>query len=232
MLSDELRVHEFHLLDVDWSFSTPPFVLFPAAGFSSITSPELSIETETIVEGTSDFVHTVLKKASTNTITLQKGVTPFNSDFWRWTIACLKGNPTDPSYNLLAFLQDVALLAALQGSPPVPGKRRNMLLLHATGISPAGLLESMSSGSGLDLIKGAALLPAAGVTAIAGGLATLTQGMIDVGITSIPGKVYMLFDCLPTRYKPGSDFVASETAVSIEEMDINYHRFEEFSIGG
>ena len=232
MLSDELRVHEFHLLDVDWSFSTPPFVLFPSASFSAITAPEMTIETETIVEGTSDFVHNVLKKASVSGMTLQKGVTPFNSDFWRWTTACLKGTPTDPSYGLATLLADVALLAALQGSPPVPGKRRNLLLLHATGISPAGLLESMSSGSGLDLVKGLALLPATGVTAVAGGLSALTNGMIDVGITSIPGKVFMLFDCLPTRYKPASDFDASATQVSVEEMDIIFSRFEEFSIAG
>jgi len=232
MLSDELRVHEFHLLDVDWSFSVPPFVLFPTAGFSSITMPEMSIESEEIREGTSNFIHHVLGKASMNSITLQKGVTPFNSDFWRWTVACLNGNNTDSSYGVTSFLADLAGAVALQGLPPVPGKRRNMLIMHGTGISPEGLVESMNKGSGVDAVKGAALLPAAGVAALTDQLAAWTNGMVDVGITSIPGKVYMLFDCLPTRYKPGSDFDASATAVSIEELEIVFSHFEEFSLAG
>jgi phage tail-like protein len=232
MLSDDLRVHEFHLLDVDWNFGIPPFVLFPSVGFTSITMPEMTVETESIREGTDNFMHHVLTKASTNTITLTKGVTPFNSDFWRWTVACLKGTPTDPSANLLSYLADLGKMVLFQGAPDIPGKRRNLILLHATGISPAGLVQSMESGKPDDLFKGAGLFPAAGVTAIAEGLSTLTQGMIDVGITSIPGKVYMLFDCMPTRYKPGSDFDANTTAVSIEELDIAYHHFEEFSLTG
>lgn len=230
MLSDPLRVHEFHLLDVDWSFSAIPFVLFPTAGFSTITMPEMTIETETIREGTGDFVHNVLTKASTNTITLTKGVTPFNSDFWRWIVACLRGNTANDK-TLLTFMSGLAQVATFQGFPPIPGKRRNMILLHATGISLEGLVESMKT-SASDALKGAALLPAAGVDALATGLKGMTGGLVDVGITSIPGKVYVLFDCLPTRYKPGSDFDANETAVSIEELDITYHHFEEFSIGG
>lgn len=232
MLSDELRVHEFHLLDVDWNFGIPPFVLFPSVGFTSITMPEMTIETEDIREGTDNFVHKVLTKATTNTITLTKGVTPFNSDFWRWTVACLKGTPTDPSANLLNYLADLGKMLLYQGAPDVPGKRRNMLLLHGTGISPEGLFQSMANGSPSDVIKGAGLLPATAVAATAEGLSTLTQGMIDVGITSIPGKVYVLFDCLPTRYKPGSDFEANTTAVSIEELDLTYHHFEEFALTG
>ena len=150
MLSDDLRVHEFHLLDVDWSFSTLPFVLTPTAGFSAITAPELSIDTEEIREGTSDFIHKVLGKGNTNTITLQKGVTPFNSDFWRWTVACLTGRPPD-RLSFASFASDIAALATFQGAPDVPGKRRNMLLMHSTGISLEGLKESMNNGSAMDV---------------------------------------------------------------------------------
>lgn len=209
----------------------PPFVLWPAAGFTSITMPELSIETEEIPEGTSNFVHKVLKKASVNNIVLTKGVSMFNSDFWRWTVGCLKGTPLDPNANLQSFLSDLAKAVTFTGFPPVPGKRRNMLLMHCSGISPAGLVEAMNVG-GLDAVKGAALLPAAGVTEVAAQVESLTQGLVDIGISSIPGKVYMLFDCLPVRYKPGSDFDAATTAVSIEELELSFNRFEEFSIMG
>lgn len=227
-LSDELLVHEFHLLDVDWSLSFPPFVFFPSVGFSAITAPEISVESNEIREGTSDFIHHVLGKASANALTLQKGVTPFNSDFWRWTMACLKGNP--PESGITSLLTDLAQLPLALGGPEIPGKRRNMLLFHNTGVSLEGLVEAMASGSVQDKIKGAALLPASLVSGAVETLSRATGGLIDVGISSIPGKVFMLFDCLPTRYKPGSDFDASTTAVSIEELDLQFGAFEEFSI--
>ena len=105
-------------------------------------------------------------------------------------------------------------------------------MLHATGISLEGLVASMKNDP-IDTLKGLAMMPAAvGIRTITENLSYATGGLLDVGITSIPGKVYVLFDCLPTRHKPGSDFEATETAVSIEELDIVYSHFEEFSIGG
>ena len=231
MLNDELRVHEFHILDVDWSFSALPFVLFPSTGFSSITAPELTIETEEIREGTSNFVRQVLTKGTTNTITLTKGVTPFNSDFWRWTTACLKGTPHG-QFTIVKFLVDLAKMVTYMGLPEVPAKRRNLLLFHATGISLEGLLKSIQNGNAFDKLKGVALLPAGAAVGAAEAISGMTGGMVDVGITSIPGKVYVLFDCLPTRYKVGSDFDASTSAVSIEEIDLSFSYFEEFSLAG
>jgi len=230
IFSDELRVHQFHLIDVDPSFSFPPFVLVPNVGFSSITIPEISIETEEIQEGTSDFVHHVLKKASTNTITLSRGSTPFNSDFWRWTMACVKGTSASGKESVAGFLTQASTLG-LFGDIKIPGKRRNMILLHLTGLSAEGLLEAMDSARGLDMARGLALLPYAGLSEASGLQSSLTQGLLDLGITSIPGKAYMLFGCLPTRYKPGSDFDADTTAVSIEELDLAYSHFEQFGVG-
>ena len=91
-LDDDLLTHEFHLIDVDIKPPfNPPFVLWPAAGFSSVTSPEVDIQTEAIEEGTSDYTYRVLKNASSGNITMAKGVSMFNSDFWRWVVGALMG---------------------------------------------------------------------------------------------------------------------------------------------
>jgi len=221
--------HQFHLLDVDFSFNIPPFVLLPSAGFSNITSPEMTIETEEIVEGTDPFKHHILGKATTNTITLQRGVSAYNSDFWRWISACLMGNPiTRPSVASLAA-------AASSFNNPVPGKRRNLILIHFTPMTPKGLLDAIKSSdtSGYEKAKGALLGAVGGsIAALSELLSGATGGFVDFGITNVPGKVYLLFDCIPTRYKPGSDFDATASEVSMEELDLNYHRFEEFSLTG
>jgi phage tail-like protein len=227
-LNDYLLTHQFHLLDVDFSMAVPPWVLWPAAGFSAITMPELSIETEEIREGTSDFVYKVLKQGTTNTITLSKGASAFNSDFWRWTMACLSGRPTKESFG--EFLAELGKSAAFLGSTGAPGKRRNMALMHLSGISPKGVALAAAQGGPLDKIKAAAVAPALGVTAAVDVVKNATRGLVDFGISSIPAKVFMLFDCLPVRYKPGSDFDAATSAVSVEELEIAYTRFEEFAL--
>lgn len=227
-VSDLLQVHRFHLLDVDWSLSLPPFVFLPMASFSAITMPELTIGSTEIREGTSDFTYKVLDKASTNTITLSKGVSAFNSDFWRWTVACLQGNP--PKGSILDFLKELGKSLAFMGSVSVPGKRRNMALLHLSGIQPSGLPLIMKNGGPGDIIKAAALMPVAAATAITQVVAGATAGLVDFSIASIPAKVYILVDCLPTRYKPGSDFDAATSAVSIEELDLSFSSFEEFAL--
>lgn len=226
LFNDLLQSHQFHLLDVDFSLAVPPWVLLPSVGFSNISAPEMTIGTHEINEGTDPFVHHVLGKATTSSITLSKGVGVFNADFWRWFMGCLKGNPPTQD-NILQFLAKTATLQA----PPIPGKRRNMALMHLTGMSPAGLAKAVANADSLDQVKGGLLLGSAGTaTAILNAIETGTGGIIDFGISSIPGKVFMLFDCLPIRYKPASDFDASTGQISIEELEIQPHRWEEFSL--
>jgi hypothetical protein len=43
---------------------------------------------------------------------------------------------------------------------------------------------------------------------------------------AVPGRAYMLFDCLPIRYKSAGDFDANTVAVSVEELELTYTRFE------
>lgn len=229
LFSDKLQTYQFHLIDVDPSFSLPPWVLIPSAGFSAITMPEVTIETQEVKEGTDPFVHHVLDKASTNTITLSKGASTFNSDFWRWTMGCLAGNPPAKMGSAAEFFTNLIPTKY----PPIPGKRRNMILMHLTGMSFDGLKEAIKFASGVDAAKAALLMGTSGwVSGASEGLKTMTGGMIDFGISSVVGKVYLLIDCLPSRYKPGTDFDADSSDISIEELDLTYHRFEECSLFG
>jgi len=225
IFGDELLSHQFHLIDVDWSLGIPPFVLLPQAGFSAITPPELSIDVDEISEGTSMFKHTVVKKGNVGNITLSKGATAFNSDFWRWTMACLKGTPTAKSISSF-------VVGAFSQKVPVAGKRRNMMLIQLSGVSPKGLVEAIKSkqGSPMDQLKAMSMMPFAGVGALAGLASGATSGVVDFGITSIPVKSWLLFNVLPVRYKAASDFDASTSAVSIQEIELSIERFEEFGL--
>lgn len=228
LLGDYLLTHRFHLLDVDFSLSVPPFVMWPQAGFSAITMPEMTVETEEIVEGTSPFKRHAVGKASVGPITLSRGSTVFNTDFWRWIIACLKGTPNKTD-SMFEFVSELAK-SAVFGSYPVPGKRRNLILIQLSGISADGLTDSLTKGDVTDKIKATAAMPAAGIQAGIDAIKSATQGYVDFGISSIPIKAWMLIDAIPTRYKPGSDFDATASEVSIQELEIQCERFEEFGL--
>ena len=229
LLGDYLLSHHFHLLDVDWSLNVPPFVLWPSASFSSISAPELTIDTEEITEGVSNFKTHVLKKGSVGSITMSRGATMFNSDFWRWIMACLKGETRKS--NMVEFMDELAKTALLKGGGlPVPGKRRNLALIQLSNVSVEGLGMAMNQGDFADRAKAVAAGPAVGITAAIDALETAAQGYVSLGITSVPAKVWMLYDCLPIRYKTGSDFDASTSAVSIQELEVVCERFEEMSL--
>ncbi len=44
------------------------------------------------------------------------------------------------------------------------------------------------------------------------------------------GKAWVLFGCLPSRYKAGSDFDANDASVSIAELDFDCERIEEIKM--
>ena len=52
------------------------------------------------------------------------------------------------------------------------------------------------------------------------------------GGVRIPGRAWMLWDCIPTRYKAGQDFDATSGEVSILELEVKPVFVEEYSVGG
>lgn len=230
LINDALLVHRFHVLDISPSISIPPFVLWPSAAFTSVSAPEITAAVEDIQEGTSDFVHHVLSKASVNTITLNKGVSALNSDFWRWMVGAIRGNPTAGT-DALSVAKTV--LPFIGSTPKIPAKRRNLLLMHFAPFDVEGLISDLENpqNNAMSRIAGAGLLAVGGnVQALSQLISTATGGFASLGIEYVPAKVYMLIDCLPIRYKPASDFDAATSAVSIEELEISFGRMEEFAL--
>ena len=56
-----------------------------------------------------------------------------------------------------------------------------------------------------------------------------TFGPISFGSLQIPGKAWMLYGCIPTRYKGASDFDAMSSDVSVQELEIQPEAIEELS---
>ena len=46
----------------------------------------------------------------------------------------------------------------------------------------------------------------------------------------MPARAFLLKDCIPTRYKMGSDFDATSGQVSIAELEIHPHYIEEIAL--
>lgn len=219
-LDDELLTHQFHILDIDVKPPfNPPFALWPAAGFSSISAPSVSVEMGRIVEGTSDYTYPVASgKASVDPITLSKGVLMFNTDFWKWISGAISGK-NDSTFGLTSTLSVIP-----------SARRRNLLLMQSSGLSFEGVAEILANGSIRDKIKAAALSPIAGITAgISGAASFASQGVADLNMLAVPGRAYMLFDCMPKSYKAGSDFDANSFAISVESLEIEYSRFDLFA---
>lgn len=101
--------------------------------------------------------------------------------------------------------------------------RRNLLLVHFLSRSP------FDAAANAGIVAGAL----AGFAAGTGGAATAFNAL---GILSgdfaprIPAKAWMLYGCLPMRYKTGSDFDASSSDVSIMELDVTVEYFDEISL--
>jgi hypothetical protein len=236
-LLDPLRDNNFWLYDVAPIDFIPALPLFtPLSGFSAVSSPEITVETQQINEGNWPFTKTVVKGGSVGSITLSRGVTWFNSDFWKWTVAALAGTTG------LSGLQLGGITY-----------RRTLLLVHFFRNTPAQTLAqqvAMAAGvaGGLSTVTGFAVGAEAGLQsgALAGvasgvqlgslGAATLAANFAPNAPTSqstgikIPARAFLLKNCVPLRYKTGSDFDATSGQVSIQEMDIQPEFVEEIAL--
>lgn len=95
-LTDFLQVGRFHIIDVSFAI---PMVLLPVYGFKSCTLPELSLNIRPVIEGNYEYARKVISGAEVSNITLEQGVSLFNSDFWDWTRKAVVGRK--PAKNLL-----------------------------------------------------------------------------------------------------------------------------------
>ncbi len=134
--NDKLQSFRFHLLDISWNQSGLPYVFSPVAGFSSISSPEFTMETEEIQEGVSLFKHDIKGKVSVSPVSLSRGVAVDDSEFWRWFVS--SAMRTDPA----------------NAGIGVTGERRTLLLIQFTNYG-VGAIDGVSGfASALNLASG------------------------------------------------------------------------------
>lgn len=172
-LLDRLQSFKFHLLDVSWSLSVPPFALQPAAGFKSITAPEVSLETEEFAEGNYWFKRHLISGGSIGNITLMRGATFYDAEFWTWMSASIRG-------------QVGGLLPPF--GPGMEGKRRNLLLIQYTGYSVRGIADA---GSAIDSAASAA---AGFLPNVTGALALPARAWLLLGCLPVRYKASTDFD--------------------------------------
>lgn len=117
-LSDPLQLNKFHLLDVSFSSGGGLPIFIPLFGFRSVTLPTWTTSYKEVKEGNFEFKrYGAVEKAEFSPITLEQGVTLFNSDFYDWMKAATLGKR--PARNLL--LIQFTNISATQMNLGIPG---------------------------------------------------------------------------------------------------------------
>jgi hypothetical protein len=236
-----LQSYAFWLFDVAPidSFGLPLFT--PLFGFSRITSPEVTATIRHIKEGNWHYTRKVISGATVSPITMERGVFWADSDFWRWLQAGIWGDPE---------VQDFLGGSANFSGVPGPSPRRDLMLIQffprgpfnsktANDVAGAvGLGVFGAIGAGLSFnaqISSPASVDAVAATAqqvvgAVGGFGLNVALNPQTSAVRIPAKAWLLNGCIPTRYKASSDFDAATSAVSLQELDIEYERFEEIGL--
>jgi len=235
-LQDYLQDHYFWAFDASTSTWGVP-VFNPLFGFSKISAPEIGVEIESFKDGTFLYNRSVVKGGRVSPVLFERAASMFDADFYSWIIHTLHGNKDFESGGTLGKL--AALLPGQSKSP-----RRSLLVVQFTSYNLAALtgdIDNPIAAGGMAAIGaiaaavsglGAAGGIAAGVGSAAG---ATTDAAIGIGpfefATRIPARSWLLHNCLPVRYRAGSDFDASSGEISLMELEVQPEYIEEFSLG-
>ncbi len=224
ILEDYLQNYPFWMMDVGpIDFIGLP-IFTPLFGFSSITSPVVSLSVRRIKEGNWPFLRKVVTEANIAPIICRRAAHFLDSDFWRWINATIHG--------------DVGV--AMAG----PSPRRNLLLIHFFSRGPFAnnTINAIVGGVGLTTLAGgtaamasaeekisdASIVSGTSASVMAGGFTASSAARQQA--VRIPARAWVLYGSLPVRYKPATDFDAASGDMSIQELEIEYERFEEISL--
>lgn len=102
------------------------------ASFSKVSIPSVTLETEEFKEGNWPFRRRVITAASVDTVTMERGVTMIDSDFWTWASAALNGLTPRKSIliNLMHRTQEPAL-----GPTQQAARQRSTTLTGSVGVN-------------------------------------------------------------------------------------------------
>lgn len=224
--TDFLSDTNFWLVDVAPIETVAAPLFIPVAGFHSVSMPELTLDVQDIVQGNSLFQKHTVKKGNVSSITLTRGARFFDSDFWNWTMAALTGDTATQALNFKSGVGPYGV-----GSIGGPTPRRTLLLVHffRNFPLPLGPVPTDAARVAATVTAGAAT---AAVAAAFGGARTalFAVGAFVDSVPKLPAKAWLLGGCIPTRYKPGSDFDASSGQISMQELEVAVESLEEISL--
>lgn len=231
-LVDYLQVYPFWLMDVAPIEPLALPVFTPLLGFSAITAPEVNVELTEFNEANWFYSRKVATSANAGSVTLSKASKWFDDDFFRWIFSTIRGDTGSQP-------------GAMGGATP----RRDLLLIHFLSRQPfsnpavagaaaaSGLLGVAGASSSLTTGGSNVFGTAAGASGLAGaaaftaaGAAGATLGPVEFA-PRVPAKAWILYGCIPTRYKTGGDFDASSGEISIQELDVAVEYWDEISLG-
>ena len=223
---DHLQLFPFWLVDLSATLFTGS-AFTPIFGFSSCTSPEISVEQGEVREGNWFYPHHHIKSATVSSMTLSRGVQFMDSDFYKWFMKALQGQGVvKRDLMLIHYFSISPVSLAFQGAEVDP---RVMLgAIPAAGIGGAMMAKIIKA-------MPKAALPSFLAPQIAGAATAVIEHLTGANspiefAPRFPAKAWKLKACLPTRWKPSGDFDASSSDVSIAELEIQPHRIEELSL--
>lgn len=201
-LRDVLQSYPFWLVDISPELTPPFFALLPVYQFSTITAPEVTLTEREINQCNSLYSVKVIESGAVNSLTLTRGATVADGDFWRWIRQCAHGHSnTDKSFLLIQFMNV------------------NFRWDQAGGVPAGEALAQLALGLGST---------ATGVvTTIMNGIPGMKS---DAWHPRTPVRSWLLQNCKATRYKTAGDFDASSSEVSLMEVDLSMEAFEEIAL--
>ena len=233
-LTDYLQNYPFWLMDIApiEPLALPLFT--PLLGFSSITAPEMTMEITEIAKANSFFRSKVIKQADVSNMTLIRASKWYDDDFYRWTMAALSGHTggRGPLHSLslggATPRRDLLLVHFMSRNPLPPGASHavgsaGLLALQGTATATVGGFAS--TGSASIIAHSSAISSAAGAAAVGSNL-----GPFEF-TPRIPAKAWMLYGCIPARYKAAGDFDAKDGEISLQELEIAVESWDEVSLG-
>lgn len=178
-------------------------VLTPLYGFSEISSPELEVKTKEIEQANAYYSVTVAQGGKAGRITLKRGASFGDSEFYRWVISTITGDPgANPSTAMLGLGTPIFL-------------RRTLVLVQFFPRRPD--LDSAVSGT-------------VGTGLAAALLGSILPAPLEGGIR-LPARAWVLRGCLPTKYRAADGFSGTDGGITVMELEVAPERMEEINLG-
>ena len=219
-IQDELQANRFWLLDISILDPLSAPVLNPLSGFSSITAPEITAEIIEITEGNYFFKKKMIGRGGVSSITLQRGARIWDHDFYNWIMHAITGS------SLGAQGGGGLVARAAAGFNENVSPRKNLLLVQYFPRNPiAEAAETLQSSFALDqdnFNRGDDFRADKALNIFNFGPQSL--------VALIPARAWILYDCVPSKYKVSQDFNAKSAEISLMELTLETEGFEELAL--